>query len=76
MACVPNAGLPQRIDGDFVYTYLYGRVQINTVPAYQNYYGTAPTSLAMLAGFYDGQAAFQSLIPGDAATQTAQVNAR
>jgi hypothetical protein len=43
-------------------------------PAYLWYNGCGPTSAGMVLGYYDGQG-FDDLVPGSAATQTAEVDA-
>ena len=44
------------------------------VPAYEWQHGCGPTALGMVIGYWDGQG-FGDLVPGDASTQTAAVNA-
>ncbi|MFH1418991.1 MAG: hypothetical protein ABII12_11995, partial [Planctomycetota bacterium] len=50
-----------------------GEKVIGGVPGYQWYRGCGPTAAGMVIGFYDGNS-FSWLIPGDASTQTADVN--
>lgn len=46
---------------------------IPEVPVYLWYHGCGPTALGMVAGYFDGHG-FPDLIPGDASTQTPEVN--
>lgn len=45
-----------------------------SVPGYNWRHGCGPTALGMVVGYYDGLG-YENLIPGDASTQTAAVNA-
>ena len=49
-------------------------VVIPDVPAYQWHHGCGPTAAGMIIGAWDGRG-FDALVPGDASTQTAAVNA-
>ena len=50
-----------------------GELVLDSVPAYEWYYGCSPTSATMLMGYYDGLG-YDDLIVGDASTQSANVN--
>lgn len=50
------------------------QILIPGVPAYYWHHGCGPTALGMVIGYYDGQG-FPELVPGSAATQTAEVDA-
>jgi hypothetical protein len=50
-----------------------GQKVIVGVPAYRWRHGCGPTAAGMVIGYWDGHG-FPRLIPGDAATQTAEVN--
>lgn len=60
--------------GDFVFDFQVGQVVLGAVPAYEWWFGCAPTAAGMLVGYYDSLAGWTDLIPGDATTQTAAVN--
>jgi len=47
---------------------------ITGVPAYTIRHGCAPTAVGMVVGYYDKYPEYQDLIPGDASTQTSDVN--
>jgi hypothetical protein len=53
--------------GNFVYTFQWGS-KILDVPSYNWRFGCVPTSVGMLAGYYDGLG-YSNLIPGDASDQ-------
>ncbi|MFW6061553.1 MAG: hypothetical protein ACOC93_01970, partial [Planctomycetota bacterium] len=68
-----------KLDGDgdgqpggmYQQTEIFGEYTLaDEVPAYLWYFGCSPTAASMLAGYYDGQASYEDLIPGDASTQT------
>lgn len=50
------------------------QVTIPGVPAYIWHHGCGPTAMGMVVGYWDGHG-FSCLVPGDASTQTAAVNA-
>jgi Peptidase_C39 like family len=50
------------------------QVVIPGVPAYLWRHGCGPTALGMVIGYWDGHG-YPNLVPGDASTQTSQVNA-
>ncbi len=50
-----------------------GDVVVSSVPAYLWQHGCGPTALGMVVGYYDGKG-FSDLVPGNAATQTTDVD--
>ncbi|MDY7010623.1 MAG: hypothetical protein SVV80_07710 [Planctomycetota bacterium] len=60
--------------GNFVYSAQSGQVYLADVPAYEWWFGCAPTAAGMLIGYYDAFAGYEDLIVGDASTQTDDVN--
>jgi hypothetical protein len=60
--------------GDTVWDTVFGRVSMESlVPAYEWWFGCAPTAGTMVAGYWDSNG-YPDLIPGDAAFQTDEVN--